>query len=294
MNQSNRGAIPPSGVGIEADQIVYGSGRISLEQLGSLAERLPWVTANVFIMPPHQYVVEAKLQSREERETFAALRYCCAHHPRHWKAFFRAYKTKGSYLDIGEYRYWYSQIGAARMINRSDRQSEMENLRGGKGERAVRNWCGCAYAWRREYGLGCENVHRYCNLLVYETAQGGAGPITRYAAMVPRDAVRDWCASRGGSPGGGGVEEEIRRVLQGVEAIAGLRPSYSQQAACSDEEASLGAVWMRQKDMAAPRVATDLRWFSTAPSLELERAFPLRTDRNYLVQLSVQPVDHST
>jgi hypothetical protein len=277
---------------IEADQVIDGSGRsLSLEQLGALAESLPWVTANVFIMPPHQYVVEAKLQSQEERETFEALRYSCAHHPSHWKAFFRAYKTKGSYLVIGEYRYWYSQIKAARMMNRSDRNSELENIRGSEGERAVRRWCGCAYAWRREYGLECENVERYCNIVVFEASPSGrGGSIVRYAAMVPREAVREWCASRRDLQVCGSVEEDVRRSLQGVEAVAGMSPSYSKQATCSDEEASLGAVWMRQKDMAAPRVATDLRWFSTAPRLEIEMVMPLGTDRNYLVQLSVPPV----
>jgi hypothetical protein len=58
----------------------------------------------------------------------------------------------------------------------------------------------------------------------------------------------------------------------------------------SAEEKSLEAVWMQQKDMAVPRVATDLRWFSTAPRLEIERVLPLEKDRNYLVQLGVTPV----
>jgi hypothetical protein len=88
----------------------------------------------------------------------------------------------------------------------------------------------------------------------------------------------------------GSVEEEIRRLLQGVEAVTGMSPAYSKQATCSDEEASLGAVWMHQRDMGVSRVATDLRWFSTAPRLEIERVFPLETDRNYLVQLGVTPV----
>ena len=279
-------------IGTEAEQVVDGSGRsLSLEQLSALAERLPWVTPNVFIMPPHQYVVEAKLQSQEEREAFELLRDSCAHHPNRWKAFFRAYKTKGSYLEIGDFRYWYSQIGAARMMNRSDRESELENIRGGEGERSVKNWCGCAYAWRREYGLKCENVQRYCNLVVFEAGPTGRnGSIVRYAVMVPRETVREWCAGRRELPACESVEEDIRRLLQGVEAVTGMPPSYSKQAKCSDEEASLGAVWMHQKDMAAPRVATDLRWFSTASRLEIERVLPLETDRNYLVQLSVQPV----
>lgn len=119
---------------------------------GSKTERLPWVTPNVIILPPHQYVVEAKLQTKEESEAFESLRDSCAHHPNRWKAFFRAYKTKGSYLEIGDYRYWYSQIGAARMMNRSDRESELENIRVGEGERAVKNRSGSDYAWRRLYG----------------------------------------------------------------------------------------------------------------------------------------------
>lgn len=279
-------------IGIEAEQVIDGSGRsLSLEQLRALAERLPWVTPNVFIMPPHQYVVEAKLQSQEEREAFESLRDSCAHHPNRWKAFFRAYKTKGSYLEIGDYRYWYSQIGAARMMNRSDRESELDNIRGGEGERAVKNWFGCAYAWRREYGLACENVHRYCNLVVFQASLTGRdGSIVRYAAMVPREAVSGWCATRMDHPVCGSVEEEIRRLLQGVEAVDGMPPAHSKRATSSAEEKSLEAVWMQQKDMAVSRVATDLRWFSTAPRLEIERVFPLETDRNYLVQLGMTPV----
>lgn len=88
----------------------------------------------------------------------------------------------------------------------------------------------------------------------------------------------------------GSVEEEIRRLLQGVEAVDGIPPARSNQVKCSDEEVSLAAVWMQQKNMGVSRVATDLRWFSTAPKLEIERIFPLETDQDYLVQLSVPPV----
>jgi hypothetical protein len=282
---------PTPKIGIEAEQVIDGPGRsLSLEELCTLADKLQWVTPNVFIMPPHQYVVEAKLQSQEEREAFKSLRDASAHHPNRWKAFFRAYKTKGSYLEIGDYRYWYSQIGPARMMNRSDRESELENIRGGEGERAVKNWCGCAYAWRREYGLACENVHRYCNLVVFQASLTGRdGSIVRYAAMVPREAVSGWCATRMDHPACESAEEEIRRLLQGVEAVDGIPPARSNRVKCPDEESSLGAVWMQQRDMGVSRVATDLRWFSTAPRLEIERVFPLETDRNYLVQLGVKP-----
>jgi hypothetical protein len=116
---------------IEGERVLIGSDRrLSLEELGVMAERLPWVAAKVFIMPPHQYVVEGKLQDDEARETFEALRYACAHHPASWKAFFRAYKSRNRYLVIGDYRYWYTQIRAARMMNRCDRDSELENTRG--------------------------------------------------------------------------------------------------------------------------------------------------------------------
>ncbi len=281
-----------SKVGIEAEQVIDGSGRIlSLEQLSTLADRLLWVTPKVFIMPPHQYVVEAKLRSQEEREAFESLRDACAHHPKRWKAFFRAYRTKGNYLEIGDHRYWYSQIGAARMMNRSDRKSELKNIRRGEGERAVKNWGGCAYAWRWEYGLACENIQSYCNLVVFQASLTGRdGSIIRYAAMVPRVALSEWCAIRKDHPISGNIEEDIRRLLQGVEAVSGVSPSRSKQATCSDEEASLRAVWMHQRDMGVSRVATDLRLFSTAPRLEIERILPLETDRNYLVQLGVTPV----
>jgi hypothetical protein len=108
--------------------------------------------------------------------------------------------------------------------------------------------------------------------------------------MVPRESLREWCASRRELPVCGSVEEDIRRLLQGVVADTGKPPSRSKQAKCSDAEASLGAVWMHQKDMTPPRVATDLRLFSTASRLEIEWVIPLETDRNYLVQLSVPPL----
>jgi hypothetical protein len=52
---------------IEGERVVVGWGRsLSLEELGALAEKLPWVEANVFIMPPHEYVVEGKLQDEDD------------------------------------------------------------------------------------------------------------------------------------------------------------------------------------------------------------------------------------
>lgn len=264
---------------------------LSIEDLDSMAGKLPWVNANVFIMPPHQYVVESKLQTRYERMAFEALRDSCAHHPKRWKAFFRAHKTKNSYVEIGEYRYWYSQIGAARMMNRSYRENEVENIRGGEGDRAVKNWSGCAYAWRREYGVECENLHRYCNLIVVEANPSGSDySIVRYAAMVTRNAVISWLARCRDHSVDGSVEAAIRSRLQGVEAVDGVKPANSKQVSCSDEEVSLKAVWMKQKDMNASKVATDLRWFSTAPRLEIERIVALQAKRNYLIQLNVPPV----
>jgi len=274
---------------IEAEQAVGATGRnLSIDQLGLLARKLRWVTAQGFIMPPHEYVVEAKLLSQEEREAFESLRDSCAHHPNHWKAFFRAYKTKNSYLGIGDYRYWYSQIGAAKMMNRSRQNSELDNIRAGEGESAVKNWSGCAYAWKREYGLACENVHRYCNLVVFQASpRGQDGAILRYSAMVSREAVDRWCETRKNQPASGSVEDQIRRLLHGVKADVGVPPARSKQVKCSQEEEGLGAIWIHYKDMGVPRVAASLRNLSTAPSLEIERIVPLNLDQNYLVQLGV-------
>ena len=209
---------------IEGDRVILESGRnITLDDLGELADRLPWVTANVIIMPPHMYVVEMKLQSEEDHEAFRALQYACANHPSSWKAFFRAYKAKNKYLVIGNYRYWYTQVRAARMMNRCDRDSELENTRGGEGVRAIKKWNGCTYAWRREYGLQCENLHRYCNLLVVEATGRAEGfSITRYAAMVPREAYSAWHARHSTGVASAAEEGDIRRLLQGVEEFSKL------------------------------------------------------------------------
>jgi hypothetical protein len=264
---------------------------LSIEKLASMAGKLPWVIPNVFIMPPHEYVVEKKLGTKEEREAFAALCDSCAHHPSRWKAFFRAYKAKNSYIEIGEYRYWYSQIGGARMMNRSYREHEIENIRGAEGDRAVKNWSGCTYAWRREYGVECENLHRYCNLIVVEAGSAQSEfTIVRYAAMVLRNAVTCWQTWQQVCEAGEEIETNIRNIMQGVEAVDGIRPANSKQVSCSDEEMKLKAVWMSHKGMDVSRVATDLRWFSTAPQLELERIFALPHDCHYIIQLNVPSV----
>jgi hypothetical protein len=291
MKKNTSASSPIHGANAKGGEIAPKLGReMSLAQLESFAGQLPWVFPNVFIMPAHQYVVESKLQA-VEREAFAALRDACAHHPDRWKAFFRAYKTKNSYMEIGEYRYWYSQIGAARMMNRSYRESEVENIRGDEGDRAVKNWSGCPYAWKREYGVECENLHRYCNLIVVKAGHLKSGlSIVRYAAMVARNAVSGWHAGRDDHPVDQSVEGNIRGLMHGVVAVDGIKPANSKQVSCFDEEMRLRAVWMTHKDMDVSRVATDLRWFSTAPRLEIERVFLLQTDRNYLVQLTVPPV----
>jgi hypothetical protein len=264
---------------------------LSAAELLVMADKLPWVIPNVFIMPPHQYVVDKYLKTEEERQAFAALCDSCSHHPDRWKAFFRAYKAKNSYMDIGEYRYWYSQVGAARMMNRSYRESDVENIRGEIGDRAVKNWSGCTYAWRREYGLACENLHRYCNLIIVEVNPSGSNlSIISYAAMVTRNAVSSWHAGRRNHDVDGNIEENIRSHFHGIESIAGIKPANSVNVSCSDEEIGLKAIWMKHKDMSPPKVATDLRWFSTAPRLEIEMVAPLKAERNYLIQLSVPPV----
>ncbi len=277
---------------IEGERVVVGSGRsLSLEELGALAEKLPWVAAKVFIMPPHEYVVEGKLQDEDARETFEALCHACARHPASWKAYFRAYRSKNRYLVIGGHRYWYTQIRAARMMNRCDRDSELENTRGGQDDRAITKWTGCAYAWKREYGLQCENLPRYCNLIVVEEGEtGGDLVITRYAPMVAREAVEAWRGGLAADAASSGIAGEIRRLLQGVASMDGVPPANSGQVTCSGAEASMEATWMRQKDMSPSRIATDLRWFSTAPRLEVERIFALGVPGSYLVQLNVPAI----
>lgn len=275
----------------EADHSLVGQGRdLSIEELDSLSAKLHWVIPNVFIMPPHEYVVEKNLGTEEELRAFTALSDACAHHPERWKAFFRAYKAKNSYIEIGEYRYWYSQIGGARMMNRSYREHEIENIRGGEGDRAVKNWTGCTYAWRREYGVESENLHRYCNLIVVDTgASGTEFTIIRYAALVLRNAVSCWERWEKIDDAGEEIENSIRKVFDGIEAVDGIKPANSKQVSCSDKEMLLKAIWMTHKGMDFSRVATDLRWFSTAPRLEVERVFALSRERHYVIQLNVPP-----
>lgn len=244
------------------------------------------------IMPPHEYVVEGKLQTERELETFGALRIACSSHPRSWKAFFRAYRSRNSYLVIGQHRYWYTQIGPARMMNRCDAGSELENTRGAKGDRAITKWTGTPYAWRREFGPLCENLPLYCNLVAVDLdGDKKTISIVRYAAMVPRDAVSEWELRRSEprveQPD---TERMVKGQLDGIGSIDGMRESRSSRCDCSEEEASIGAVWMRQRDMAPERVATDLRCFSSARRLEVERVIPLLVGENYLVQLTVPAV----
>lgn len=261
---------------------------LSVEELDCMANKLPWINPNVFIMPPHQYIVHKKLITDEEREAFDTLHDACAHHPKRYKAFFRAYKAKNSYMEIGKHRYWYSQIGAARMMNRSSRDNEVENIRGGQGDRAVKNWNGCTYAWIREYGVECENLHRYCNLIVVEASPCGSDiSIIRYAAMVKRDAVSRWQSGGKSHTIEADLENLIRSRLQGVAAVDGIKVANSKQVPSPDEEIILNAVWMSQNNMDTARVATDLRWFSTAPKLEIEKIYQLQANRNYLIQLNV-------
>ncbi len=276
----------------EVDRFPDGQGRdLSIGELDSLAGKLPWVIPNVFIMPPHEYVVEKNLETEAELKAFAALSDACAHHPKRWKAFFRAYKAKNSYIEIGEYRYWYSQIGGARMMNRSYREHETENIRGGEGDRAVKNWTGCTYAWRREYGLESENLHRYCNLIVVNSdASDTEFAVIRYAPLALRNEVMCWERWEKINEASEETESRIRKVFDGIKAVEGIKPAYSKQVSCSDEEMLLKAIWMSQKDMEISRVATDLRWFSTAPRLEVERVFSLSKEQHYLVQLNVPPV----
>lgn len=275
----------------EAGHPLVGQGRdLSIEELDSLSGKLPWVIPNVFIMPPHEYVVEKNLGAEEELRAFAALSDACAHHPQRWKAFFRAYKAKNSYIEIGEYRYWYSQIGGARMMNRSYRELEIENIRGGEGDRAVKNWSGCTYAWRREYGVESENLHRYCNLIVVDAgASGTEFTMIRYAALVLRNAVSCWERWEKIDDAGEEIENRIRNVFDGIEAVEGVKPANSKQVSCTDQEMLLKAIWMTHKGMDFSRVATDLRWFSTTPRLEVERVFALSREGHYLVQLNVPP-----
>ena len=149
--------------------------------------------------------------------------------------------------------------------------------------------------WKREYGLQCENVQQFCNLVVIVSR--ARGPATkpdlaavRYAAMVSRAGFSKWRSEVGVKPVSFDVEEGIRRSLAGVEATTGVSPSNSKRVASSPLETGLGAVWMRQKDMSVPRVATDLRCFSGAPRLEVEVVLSLQANSEYLVQLNVPPL----
>jgi hypothetical protein len=114
--------------------------------------------------------------------------------------------------------------------------------------------------------------------------------IERYAPMVKRETVEAWRGGLAIDPAPEGISREIRRLLQGVESMDGVPPASSRKVTCTEGEADLDATWMRQKNMSPSGVATDLRWFSTAPRIEVEQIFPLAVAGNYLVQLNVPPI----
>jgi hypothetical protein len=286
-----------SGFSIDGDRICAETGRVfSLAEVGSLAEGLPWVTANVIIMPPHQYVVEMKLATERDRDIFRLLEYTCAHHPATWRAYFRAYKTRTRYLIIGRHRYWYSQIHAARMLNRCGESSELENVREGAEAKPVKNWQGSPYAWKFEYGLSCENVENYCNLVVAELTQSADSPpalsLLRYAPMVPLRGVKALMDTLESGPRLGSFTEAaavITESFQRVEPLHTNTASNSHRAPTPPGELTLSAPWLKQRDMDIARVAADLRWLSGAPQLQVSSVFRLPSAGEYLVQLRIPP-----
>jgi hypothetical protein len=286
-----------SGFTIAGDNISTPAGTVfTLDQMGSLAESLPWVTANVIIMPPHQYVVEMKLETERHREIFRLLEYACAHHPAAWRAYFRAYKTRNRYLTIGSYRYWYTQIRAARMLNRCDKASELENTRAGAQARPVKNWRGCAYAWKSEYGLRCENVENYCNLVVAELRCSDDSPpaplLLRYAPMVPLSEFKALVETLESGPGLVTSTEAAAVIIasfQRVEPLHTKTASNSHRAPTLPGELTLSVPWLKQRDMDIARVAADLRWLSGAPQPQVSSVIPLSSLGEYLVQLRIPP-----
>jgi hypothetical protein len=258
----------------------------SIEDLEMLANKLPWVTPVDIIMPPHQYVDDMKLQSEGDRQAFALVKYACAKHPAGWKAYFRAYQSRNRYLVLGKHRYWYSQIGPARMLNRCDKNSEIENTRREDGASRVKNWKGVAYAWKSEYGLQCENVSHYCNLLVVRL-EGHSPVAVRYAGMVPIvefNRVVDALEPVAGCGGSAGTE--VKQILHGIEPAPKVRANWK-RAPKSPGEIALSVPWLVQTNMNFERVAAHLQLLSGSPRLDVKRVIPLPPASEYLVQLRV-------
>jgi hypothetical protein len=126
--------------------------------------------------------------------------------------------------------------------------------------------------------------------MVEASPSGDDFTIIRYAAMVARNAVSNWHSRCEEHTTDEKIEQNIRELMEGVEAVTGIKPANSKHVSCTDEEMRLKAVWMSHKNMDVSRVATDLRWFSTAPRLEIERVFRLQADRRYLIQLNVPQI----
>jgi hypothetical protein len=279
---------------IQDSDIVFEDGEpCSLEELETLANKLPWVTPDAIIMPSHQYVVEMKLESERDCQTFALVEYACAKHPVGWKAYFRAYRSRNRYLVLGKHRYWYSQIGPARMLNRCDKSSEVENTRREEGAAGVKNWHGVPYAWKSEYGLECENVFRYCNLVVV-SLENGPPVAVRYAAMVPlvdfnRVVKTPESASGPDESPIGEAEAVIKQFLHGVEPAPRTGTNWK-RAPTSRGQIALSVPWLVHKNMNVGRVAAHLRSLSGSPQLDVMRVTPLPGAREYMVQLRVPAV----
>jgi hypothetical protein len=57
--------------------------------------------------------------------------------------------------------------------------------------------------------------------------------------MVPRDRFVEWLDTAGVGPGTPEESDEVQRVLDGVEAISGVRASRSHRAPCGERCAEI-------------------------------------------------------
>jgi hypothetical protein len=176
------------------------------------------------------------------------------------------------------------------MLNRCDKNSEIENTRREEGASRVKNWQGVAYAWKSEYGLRCENVSQYCNLLVVRL-EGHSRVAVRYAGMVPIvefNRVLDVLEPLAGRGGSLGTEADavIKQLLHGIEPAPKVRANWK-RAPKSLGEIALSVLWLVQTNMNFGRVAAHLQLLSGSPRLDVMRVTPLPAASEYLVQLRV-------
>jgi hypothetical protein len=106
-------------------------------------------------MPPHWYVVLGP----DNESDFQVLSFAIRRHPDSYMAYFRGYQTPMRYLELGDgYRYWYTALHGAQMLNRCTLDSVEPPRRVDSGARPIcwQEWGAIYYlpqgsGWSEEY-----------------------------------------------------------------------------------------------------------------------------------------------